>query len=227
VFQRGGIDRVPGAQVTIAVSGRVFHITTNDQGNYSLSFVPLGQVQVRAEAPVGYDRGEAAPVSGTQAGGTITANVTLAGVGTVSGPALDNNGSPVSAGTVTFTNNAWSQPIVLYAAVQPNGTYEIAGAPAGHFSLRLTVPGRVGVGSASGDVVAGQTTNVPLQLEDAGSVTGRIAISRRFKSGAGRVGVGDAFPADGFFDLLRSHKRARRLDFGQRPAGHAGHLFHR
>ncbi len=123
---------------------------------------------------MGYDRGEAAPVTGTQAGGTITANVTLAGVGTVSGEARDNNGALLTAGTVTFTNNAWNPAVVLYASVQPNGHYEIPGAPAGHFSLRLTVPGRVGVGSAAGDVFAGQTTNVLLQLEDAGTVTGLV-----------------------------------------------------
>jgi hypothetical protein len=173
VFQRGGTERVPGAQVTITAGNRVFHTATNDQGNYSLGFVPLGQVYVRAEAPVGYDRGDATPVSGKQAGATITVNVTLAGVGSIAGQALDNNGAPLSAGTVTFTNDAWSPPIVLYASVQPDGSYEIPGAPAGHFSLRLTVPGRVGVGSASGDVLAGQTLNVPLQLEDAGTVTGR------------------------------------------------------
>ena len=174
VFLFGGTERVPGAQVTITVAGRVFRTATNDQGIYSLGFVPLGEVSVRAEAPVGYDRGEAAPVSGTQAGGTITSNVTLAGVGTVAGEARDSNGALLTAGTVTFTNNAWNPAVVLYASVQPNGRYEIPGAPAGHFSLRLTAPGRVGVGSAAGDVFAGQTTNVLLQLEDAGTVTGRV-----------------------------------------------------
>jgi hypothetical protein len=174
VFKHGGVDRVPGAEVTITIGGRVFHTSTNDQGNYSLSFVPLGQVYVRAEAPVGYDRGDTAPVSGTQAGATVTINVTLAGTGAVSGQALDNNGAPLSAGTVTFTNDAWSPPIVLNASVQSDGSYEIPGAPAGHFSLRLTVPGRVGVGSATGEVLAGQTTNVPLQLENAGAVAGRV-----------------------------------------------------
>src|SRR6185295_5739830 len=167
-------ERVPGAQVTITAGNLVFHTATNDQGNYTLGFVPLGQVYVRAEAPVGYDRGDATPVSGTQAGAAITVNVTLAGVGSIAGQARDNNGAPLSAGTITFTNDAWSPPIVLYASVQPDGSYEIPGAPAGHFSLRLTVPGRVGVGSASGDVLAGQTLNVPLQLEDAGTVTGRV-----------------------------------------------------
>ncbi len=174
VFQQGSTTPVSGAQITITVGGRVFHAATNDVGVYRLGFVPLGEIRVRAEAPVGYDRGEAAPVTGTQPGGTVTANVTLDGVGTISGEALDNVGAPLSAGTVTFTNNAWGTPVILFASVQPNGHYEIPGAPAGHFSLRLTVPGRVGVGSAAGDVVAGQTTNVPLQLEDAGTVIGIV-----------------------------------------------------
>ena len=174
VFQQGGTLPAVGAQITITVAGRLYHTATNDGGVYALGFIALGEVRVRAEAPVGYDRGESVPVTGSQAGGTLTANVTLAGVGTISGEATDNIGAPLSAGTVTFTNDAWGTPVVLFASVQGNGHYEISGAPAGHFSLRLTVPGRVGVGSASGDLVGGQTITVPLQLEDAGNVTGTV-----------------------------------------------------
>lgn len=174
VYRNGGTEPVPGAQVTITVAGRVLQAVTNDQGAYSLAFVPLGTVTVRAEAPVGYDRGEAAPVSGTQPGGTITANVTLNGVGTVSGTALDSNGTPLSSGTVVFTNSVWSPAVILNASVQPNGAFELTGVPVGTFSLRLTVPGRVAVGSAAGDALAGQTTNINLQLEDAGTVTGKV-----------------------------------------------------
>ncbi len=174
VYFNGGTLPVPGAQVTITVAGRVFQTATNDQGVYALAFVPLGAVTVRAEAPVGYDRGEAAPVTGTQPGGTITANVTMNGVGIVSGTALDSNGTPLSSGTVTFTNSVWSPAVILNASVQPNGSYELTGVPTGSFSLRLTVPGRVAVGSASGNALVAQTTNINLQLEDAGTVTGRV-----------------------------------------------------
>jgi hypothetical protein len=174
VYRNGGTEPVPGAQVTITVAGRVFQAVTNDQGAYSLAFVPLGTATVRAEAPVGYDRGEAAPVSGTQPGGTITANVTMNGVGVVTGTALDSNGTPLTSGTVVFTNSVWSPAVILNASVQPNGTFELTGVPAGAFSLKLTVPGRVAVGSASGNVLAAQTTNINLQLEDAGTVTGKV-----------------------------------------------------
>lgn len=174
VYFNGGTLPVPGAKVTITVAGRVFQTATNDQGVYALAFVPLGAVTVRAEAPAGYDRGEAAPVTGTQPGGTITANVTMNGVGVVSGTALDSNGTPLSSGTVVFTNSVWSPAVVINASVQPNGSYELTGVPTGNFSLRLTVPGRVAVGSASGNALAAQTTNINLQLEDAGTVTGKV-----------------------------------------------------
>ena len=174
VYFNGGTLPVPGAQVTITVAGRVFQTATNDQGVYALAFVPLGTVNVRAQAPVGYDRGEAAPVTGTQLGGTITVNVTMNGVGVVSGTALDSNGTALTSGTVTLTNSVWSPAVILNASVQPNGTFEITGVPTGTFSLRLTVPGRVAVGSASGNALAAQTTNINLQLEDAGTVTGRV-----------------------------------------------------
>jgi hypothetical protein len=137
VYRYGGIQPVPGAQVTITVAGRVFTTSTNDQGAYSLAFVPLGTVSVRAEAPVGYDRGEAAPVTGTQVGGTITANVTMNGVGVVSGTALDSNGTLLTSGTVIFTNSAWSPAVVLNASVQPNGQFEMTGIPVGQLLAAL------------------------------------------------------------------------------------------
>ncbi|HWS88659.1 MAG TPA: carboxypeptidase regulatory-like domain-containing protein, partial [Pyrinomonadaceae bacterium] len=168
-------ETVNGARVTVLVGNRRYETGTNEQGVYRISYVPLGSVVVRAEAPAGYDRGEATPVAATEPGATLTSDVTLAGIGNVSGTALNNDGTPLSTGTVTYTNDAWSgSRITVAAPVQSNGRYEIKGAPAGPFALKLTVANRVGVGSASGAISAGANLDLSVRLEDAGQVTGRL-----------------------------------------------------
>jgi hypothetical protein len=172
---RPGGAPVPGARVTLTVGSRRFEAATNTSGVYRIGWVPLGEVRVRAEAPSGFDRGEAAPVQVTQPGSTVTADVTMAGTGSVAGDVLDSNGARITTGTITFTNDAWGgSPLVLLAPVQPDGRYEIVGAPAGPFTLKLTVPNRVGVGTASGTIVADQIADVTVRIEDAGSVVGLV-----------------------------------------------------
>ncbi|MBV8856458.1 MAG: carboxypeptidase regulatory-like domain-containing protein, partial [Acidobacteria bacterium] len=175
VYKLGGTEPLPGALVTIYVGPRVYRTNANDAGVYRLSFVTLGSVIVRAEAPAGYDRGEAPAVAGTTPGATITSNVTLAGVGRVAGTARDNNGAPLNVGTVTFSNNDWtSTRIELTTSVRADGTYKFDDVPVGNFTLKLTAPNRVGTAAAAGAVAGGQTANVDLRLEDAGRVVGRV-----------------------------------------------------
>jgi hypothetical protein len=194
VFRRGGAAAVPGAQVMVYVNGRGFRAATNEGGVYRLTFVPLGEVRVRAEAPTGYDRGESAAVAGNTAGGTVNVNVTLGGTGDIQGTALDSNGAPLQAGTVTYTNDAWGTPVLIIAAVQSDGHFDFKGAPAGPFALKLVVPNRVGVGSAAGAVAAEQTTNVNVRLEDAGRVVGTVKTEG---------GAGPAVGADVVLTLTR------------------------
>jgi hypothetical protein len=177
VYKLGGGERVNGAIVKIIAAGRAFETATNESGVYRLSFVPLGEVRVRAESPTGYDRGEAAPVMATLGGTTVTSDVVLNGTGAIHGDALDNAGGALATGTITLTNDAWSGAPVIINVPVSNGHYEINGTPAGHFSLRLIVPNRVGVGAAAGDLAANQNLDLPIRLEDAGSVTGIVKTS--------------------------------------------------
>ncbi|HEY0407421.1 MAG TPA: LamG-like jellyroll fold domain-containing protein, partial [Pyrinomonadaceae bacterium] len=174
VYRLGGAERVNGGRVSIIAGGRYFETATNESGVYRLSFIPLGEIRVRAEAPTGYDRGEAAPVTAGQAGSTVISDVVFNGTADISGAALDNTGAPLNNGTVLLVNDGWSGAPVVIGSPVINGRYEIPGAPAGHFSLRLTVPNRVGVGTAAGDLAANQNLDLPVRLEDAGGVTGVV-----------------------------------------------------
>ena len=177
VFKAGGAGTLAGARITLIRGGSTFNTLTNENGLYRVDFVPLGEISVKAEAPTGFDRGLADPVTAATAGETLNINVTMAGVGTITGDAFDSNGTTkLTSGTVTFTNTDLGSPIVINGSVQPNGRYEIKDAPAGEFSLKLTVAGRVGAGSASGTLAFGQTVEQAIKLEDAGTITGRVKL---------------------------------------------------
>ncbi len=166
--------QVAGAQVTVTIGSRVFRTVSRANGAFRLDYVPLGDATVRAQAPSGYDRGLTGPVTLSQPGSTVPVEVTFDGVGAVKGDALDGDGvTGLTLGTVALTNSEWSPAVVLASPVQA-GKYEFQGVPAGPFTMRLTVPNRTAVGAANGTLQAAETLTIPLVLEPAGTVTGRV-----------------------------------------------------
>ncbi|HXK60731.1 MAG TPA: Ig-like domain-containing protein [Acidobacteriota bacterium] len=134
----------------------------------------LGEAHVWAEAPSGYDRGRVGPVIITEPGATISVEVHFDGVGTIRGEALEADGvTPLQQGTVTFTNTEWPDPVKLACPVV-DGSYRIENAPAGPFSLKLAVPGRTAAAGAAETLESGQVLTIPLILEPAGTVTGKV-----------------------------------------------------
>ena len=170
----GGSEIYPGVAVTVSSNGFRSNTTTDANGRYRVEYVPLGTVNVKAEAPAGYDRGKTAPIISNIPGGTVVADITMTGVGSISGIAYGSNGSPLSFGKVTFTNDFWNEGITISAPVQPDGTYSMAGLPTGDFNLKLTVPEIIGVGTAADSLSGGQTLTKNLQLESAGKVFGSV-----------------------------------------------------
>lgn len=173
VYRMGGMERVPGAEITITVNNRQFRTNADETGVYRLDWLPLGTASVLAEAPTGIDRGLGSAVLDT-AGSTVTADLMLDGVGTIRGQATANDGSPLNTGTVTFTSTSDRPQVVVIATVQADGSYEFPQVPAGNFSLRLSVPNVIRVGTATGTVTSGGTATIDLQLADAGTVLGRV-----------------------------------------------------
>lgn len=177
VYRFGGVEPVGGARVNLTAGGQDLTTFADAQGVYRLAFVPMGNIRARAVAPSGYERGESPTVTAQQPGATLTLNVTLAGVGNVTGNALDNNGTPLTLGTVTLTNSDWGSPAVFATSVQSNGRFAFNNLPTGNFVVQLTVPNRVGVGTANGSLAAGQTAEINLQLENAAAITGKAVDS--------------------------------------------------
>jgi hypothetical protein len=152
--------------------------TTDESGHYRLEFVPIEEnMRIRAVSPTeSNDRGEVTLDTTPEPGALLTVDVPLAGLGAVNGLATDHLGNPLSAGTVTLINEAWgtNSRLTIVAPVQADGQYSIENAPAGEFNLQLTVPDNSRKGAATGTIIAGQTVNLPINLEESGTVTGRL-----------------------------------------------------
>lgn len=174
VYRFGGTETYAGALVRVTSNYFSVNAVTDESGRYRVNFVPLGTVNVKVESPFGYDRGKSAPIVSNEPGATVTADVTMAGVGNLNGTTFASNGTPLNFGRVTFTNTAWGEAISIVALVQPDGTYSIRGVPAGDFSLKLTVPELVGVAAAADTLTGGQTLVKNLQLEQAGRIFGNV-----------------------------------------------------
>lgn len=174
VREHDGVTPVAGASITLTSGTRNFYTTTDATGRYSLPYVSLGTISIRAKAPAGYDRGQAGPLVASEAGASLTLDAVLDGTGDLEGVATSNGTTPLAFGTVTFTNTLWPQAVTISVPVLADGHYMIHGAPVGDCSLRLTVPGDVRVGSTTATVVAGATQTANIQLEDAGTVRGTV-----------------------------------------------------
>ena len=174
VYDHNG-SPVAGAVVTVSIGSRVFTAASRQNGSFRVDYLPLGQATAMARAPSGYDRGKTGPVTISQPGSTVPVEVRFDGIGTVKGDALDADGlTGLTLGTVTLTNSEWASPVVLASPVA-GGKYEIQGAPAGSFSLQLTVPNRTAAGTAAASLQPGQTLSIPLILAPAGRVSGKVA----------------------------------------------------
>ncbi len=172
IYKNGGTEVFTGAKVRLSNG---YQTTSNANGDYQFNFVPLnGTFQVFAEAPSGYNRGRSGSIIPNQAGAIIPVDITMDGVANITGTTLDNNGTFLNRGTVVFNNNEWGNNITLYGTVQSDGTYQISNVPIGNFTLKLSLADRVGVGTATGSLTANQTFNVPLQLESAGKIIGKV-----------------------------------------------------
>ncbi len=96
-------QRVPQALVNVTLTtadGRQFSTTTDAQGKYQLSGVPLGSFTVSAVAPNGFTASGAGRIDAN--GEQVTVDLQLQGLGRVSGIVLLASGAPAADATVTL-----------------------------------------------------------------------------------------------------------------------------
>ncbi|MBY0495129.1 MAG: carboxypeptidase regulatory-like domain-containing protein [Cyanobacteria bacterium] len=162
----------PPSIVTIMVGNTRFSSTTDDQGAYRIDLVPAGARTVTVDVIGSIDtaRGSANVASGD----TVVVNLSLTGVGSISGYAQAANGSP-AGGTVTLTGTgviAWSATVT----VNPDGSFAAAQVLAGPFTAKVRHSSGAATlyGTSAGTVTPDQTASVTVTLQSTGDVHGTV-----------------------------------------------------
>lgn len=166
VFQPDGFTAVPNAEVVVSKSGRpLAFLVTDATGGYRVDQVPLGSVSV--------DIFEAATGRRGSATGSVDAdkqlvpiNVREAAQGLVRGTVLDaSNLTPLPGWAVTLTETSSSGRVlgVLVTTAGVDGAFSFPGVPQGAFTLRTTMSGVNGSGTAAGSLDReAQVLDIPL-----------------------------------------------------------------
>ncbi|MEO8379455.1 MAG: carboxypeptidase regulatory-like domain-containing protein [Acidobacteriota bacterium] len=170
-----GATAAPISLVTVQVGGTggaKLEATTDVAGAFAFERVPAGFATLTAEVLGSIDKANnVADVVGSQ---TTDVTLMLNGVGSISGHALDSTGAPTS-GDVTVTGNG-GLPYTFTVQAQADGTFALPQVLAGPFSVTLrAVSGQFTLyGTASGSVPPNQNTQVTVQVQPSGTVTGLV-----------------------------------------------------
>ncbi|HET7436558.1 MAG TPA: carboxypeptidase regulatory-like domain-containing protein [Thermoanaerobaculia bacterium] len=175
VLRADGNNAAPLSVVTIQVGGTgggTLATTTDDAGHFAFERVPAGLATLTAEVAGSVDKGRAtADVAGNA---TTDVPIVLTGVGTVNGRALDSAGNP-TAGTLTFSGTG-SFPYTYVLTLGSDGIFNLREVLAGPYTATLkTQSGEFTLyGTASGTIAYDAATNVTVQLQPSGTVTGVV-----------------------------------------------------
>ncbi|MCU1383321.1 MAG: LamG domain protein jellyroll fold domain protein [Acidobacteria bacterium] len=193
VYRPDGTTPVSGALVTAAG----LSTTTDTQGRYALTFVPLGTLTVTARDEATRDFGTSQPVFLNVQGAASTADVTLLAQGTLVITVTDAGGTPVKGATVLVggVNGGSGQTgdagVVIIEHV-------IAGA--------FTVDALFGSlhGSAPGVLAANEQKAFLVRLPPTASIAGVVKAANDAPADAGKVFIDGTFvsspiAADGTF----------------------------
>jgi len=141
---------VQGAVVEAVNGTAAASAITDAAGNYTLTVAP-GTYTLRATAlgATGASTGALAVL----ANGTVSANLTIARLGTISGTVRDGSGNAVASATITIAGGG----ISAGASTDASGHYQTIGLPAGSYTVTSTAAG-LPTATVSGTVVAADST---------------------------------------------------------------------
>jgi protocatechuate 3,4-dioxygenase beta subunit len=164
--------KTPAANVNLMAVGSAFSTTTDSGGNYTLNFLPGGNVTLHAADPSDNDQGSVVvPI----AVNTVNAapQLVLNGVGTVNVTVNDASGNAVGGAQVTLTSDtSFTQQLTGLTA--SNGTYTFMNALAGALTVMASNPANQLAGTAQGTLTAGGSTSVTVTLQPAGTISGTV-----------------------------------------------------
>jgi len=175
VVQADGVTPATTSVVTITVGGvggGTLSTTTDANGNFTFATVPAGTATLSAQVLGSIDEGTgqvAVPV-----GSSIAAKITLNGIGSLSGTALNSQGQP-TAGTIILSGTG-QFPYYLTVTAASNGTFALPQVLAGPFTARLSESsgGFTLYGTATGTVSPNQNATLNIEVQPSGTITGVV-----------------------------------------------------
>lgn len=175
LYRSDGKTPAPISNVTITVGGTgggTFSTPTDANGNFLFQRIPSGLATLTANVLGDIDEGSGSVT--VPPNGNVNVTFNLNGTGSLSGLALDSSGAPV-AGSVRLSGTG-AFPYSLTLTAGSDGTFSLPEVLAGPFTAALSVQnGNITLyGSTSGTVAVGVKTNVTVQLQASGTVTGLI-----------------------------------------------------
>lgn len=166
VYQPDGVTPVAGIQLQL--QGQVSQTTESAaDGTYQFSMVPTSTYSLQAYDSYGNIRGSATNIALTTQGQIVTQNLTLIGVGTVSGQITNPDGSVATGVGITLNTLAPGYTRSFNSQSDVNGNYSISEVPVGGFTVNalLESPTLLLGGSATGQMPSNSsqvTANIQL-----------------------------------------------------------------
>lgn len=175
VVQADGVTAAAASLVTVQVGGQgggTLSVTTDTSGNFSFPVVPAGTANITVSVLGSIDEAQTSVeiLSGTTAQATIRLN----GIGSISGHTLDSAGNPIQ-GHVTVTGTG-AFPYNFTLDSSTDGSFSLPVVLAGTFTANLTAQsGQFTLfGSTSSSVQPNQNTDITIQVQPSGTVTGKV-----------------------------------------------------
>jgi len=175
VVQADGVTPATASVVTIVVGGTgggTLSTTTDALGNFAFNLVPAGTATMSVQVLGSIDQGTGMVV--VPAGANVATKVSLNGIGSLSGVALNSAGQP-TPGTIILTGTG-PFPYYLTVTAAANGTFALPQVLAGPFTAKLSadVGGFTLYGTASGTVLFNQNDNLSIEVQPSGTISGIV-----------------------------------------------------
>lgn len=166
---------VPNAQVSINryLNGFPTTVNANAQGEYSFEAVPVGSFTLTAFDPATGDRGRASNQVNSN-GEQRVVNVQMNGLGTVVARVRDASGNLIPNANVHMNSNSTFFSESYRGTTGADGIVTFERVLSGNLFLSATDPATLLAGTATGTLAANATVNIDVNLQPAGSITGRV-----------------------------------------------------
>ncbi len=204
VFGSDGSTPIPN--ITVQLSGQVNRqVSSGVNGSFRFDVVPANTYNLRAIDSIGNVRANATVIVATQAQ-LVTQNLTLSGVGTVTGRVLNPDGSTAPGASVLLQAQSSGFSRNFNAAADVNGVYKVSQVPAGSFTVTASLQNGTQrlIGLNEGQITTDGSTvtadiqlvanaiQLPFTLFDANNFDYEIQQSGSIQDGKSQIFLGDS-----------------------------------